>query len=251
MKSIIRSLFILISLFFVSPLAAVGASGMYQWSVALKGYISTETGKAPTAYLWIPKECQQVKAVVFAQQNMTEKMIFKMPALQKWMQELGVGLIWAAPWLTQNWDPTTGCQQTFEEMIEGEYEWWKARYAETRGKQTRTIEVGTPQWSADSKALTITAPKGVRIDDDTEGCVTMISRATGQMEKVHPLKIGRQISSLNRQIVGLARDAAKLYVENKDERLSKLMPYKVDEQPVLTYVARQWGDAWTKPFKSW
>ncbi len=119
MKSILRSLFILISLFFVSPIVAVGPSGIYQWSVALKGYISTETGKAPTAYLWIPEGCQQVKAVVFAQQNMTEEMIFKMPVFQKRMQELGVGLIWVAPWFTQNWDPTTGCQQTFEEMMVG------------------------------------------------------------------------------------------------------------------------------------
>ena len=98
---------------------AVGASGMYQWSVALKGYISTETGKAPTAFLWIPDGCQQIKAVVFAQQNMTEEMIFKMPVFKKRMQELGVGLIWVAPWFTQNWDPTTGCQQTFEEMMVG------------------------------------------------------------------------------------------------------------------------------------
>ena len=92
---------------------------MYQWSVALKGYISTETGKAPNAYLWIPEGCQQVKAVVFAQQNMTEEMIFKMPVFQKRMKELGVGLIWVAPWFTQNWDPATGCQQTFEEMMVG------------------------------------------------------------------------------------------------------------------------------------
>lgn len=119
MKSILRSLFILISLFFVSSIVAVGPSGMYQWSVALKGYISTETGKAPTAYLWIPEGCQQVNAVVFAQQNMTEEMIFKMPVFQKRMQELGVGLIWVAPWFTQNWDPATGCQQTFEEMTVG------------------------------------------------------------------------------------------------------------------------------------
>ena len=98
---------------------AVGASGMYQWSVALSGYISTETGKAPTAYLWIPEGCQQVKAVVFAQQNMTEEMIFKMPVFQKRMTELGVALIWVAPWFTQNWNPTTGCQQMFEEMMAG------------------------------------------------------------------------------------------------------------------------------------
>ena len=32
------------------------------------------------------------------------------------------------------------------------------------------------------------------------------------------------------------------------ERLPKFMPYKVDEQPVLTYVARQHGDAWSHPF---
>lgn len=30
----------------------VGGSGMYQWSVELRGYISNETGKAPVAYLW-------------------------------------------------------------------------------------------------------------------------------------------------------------------------------------------------------
>lgn len=32
------------------------------------------------------------------------------------------------------------------------------------------------------------------------------------------------------------------------ERLPKFMPYNVEEQPVLTYVARQHGDAWTKPY---
>ena len=98
---------------------AVGSSGMYQWSVELKGYISTETGKAPNAYLWIPDGCQQVKAVVLAQQNMTEEMIFKMPVFQERMRELGVGLIWVAPWFSQNWDPQTGCQQTFEQMMAG------------------------------------------------------------------------------------------------------------------------------------
>ena len=53
-------------------------------------------------------------------------------------------------------------------------------------------------------------------DDDAEGSVTMISKATGQMEKAHPAKTGRQISSLNRQIVGIARDAARLYAWNGD-----------------------------------
>ncbi|MGN1259712.1 MAG: hypothetical protein ACI4UC_01250 [Alloprevotella sp.] len=103
----------------VTAVKGVGRSGMYQFSVALQGYISAETGKAPTAYLWIPEGCQRVKAVVLAQQNMTEEMIFKMPVFQQRMQELGVALIWVAPWFSQNWDPATGCQQTFEEMMTG------------------------------------------------------------------------------------------------------------------------------------
>ena len=62
----------------------------------------------------------------------------------------------------------------------------------------------------------------IPFDDDQEGCVTMINKVTGQMEKTHPSKTGRQISSLNRQIVGIARDAAKLYAENGDECYAKM-----------------------------
>lgn len=119
MKSRFLSVIILLSIHFQTYVWAVGESGMYQWSVSLTGYISSETGKAPEAYLWIPEGCRQVKAVVFAQQNMTEEMIFKMPVFQKRMKELGVGLIWVAPAFSQKWDPTTGCQQTFEEMMAG------------------------------------------------------------------------------------------------------------------------------------
>ena len=98
---------------------AVGPSGMYQWSVALTGYVSTETGKAPNAYLWIPEGCRNVKAVMLAQQNMTEEALFKNTRFQKRLQKMGIGLVWVAPWFSQNWDPTTGCQQTFEEMMVG------------------------------------------------------------------------------------------------------------------------------------
>lgn len=36
------------------PVCAVGGSGIYQYSVQLRGYVSPETGKEPVAYLWIP-----------------------------------------------------------------------------------------------------------------------------------------------------------------------------------------------------
>lgn len=111
---------ILLLLFAIQlPIAAVGRSGMYQYSVSLSGYISNETGKAPNAYLWIPEGCKKVKAVMFAQQNMTEEMLYKMPSFQKRMKEMSVALLWVAPWFSQNWDPATGCQKIFEEMMVG------------------------------------------------------------------------------------------------------------------------------------
>lgn len=96
---------------------AVGSSGMYQWSVELTGYVSGETGKAPNAYLWVPDGCESVKAVVFAQQNMTEEMVFRNTAFQKRMKKLSVALLWVAPAFTNTWDPASGCQKVFDEML--------------------------------------------------------------------------------------------------------------------------------------
>lgn len=98
---------------------AVGASGIYKWSVELAGFVSGETGKAPNAYLWIPDGCRQVKAVMLAQQNMTEEALYRMPEFQKELARLDVGLIWVAPWFSNNWSPVTGCQSVFEAMMTG------------------------------------------------------------------------------------------------------------------------------------
>lgn len=55
-------------------------------------------------------------------------------------------------------------------------------------------------------------------DDDEEGNVHYISRATGVMEKTHLAKTGRQVSGINRHILTIARDAAKLYAATGDKR---------------------------------
>ena len=62
----------------------------------------------------------------------------------------------------------------------------------------------------------------VPYDDDAEGNVTLISKATGLMEKTHPSKTGRQVSSLNRQIVGIARDAARLWQATADTSYARM-----------------------------
>lgn len=95
----------------------VGGSGMYQWSVELRGYVSNETGKAPVAYLWVPDGCKDVKAVILSQQNMTEEAIYKNQNFQAQMKKLGVAMVWVAPAFNNNWDPASGAQGIFEEMM--------------------------------------------------------------------------------------------------------------------------------------
>lgn len=58
----------------------------------------------------------------------------------------------------------------------------------------------------------------VPYDDDKEGNVTFVSRATGKMEKTHPAKTGVNIAGLNRQIISIARDAALVYAATGNKR---------------------------------
>lgn len=56
----------------------------------------------------------------------------------------------------------------------------------------------------------------VPYDDDSVGSVTFVSRATGRMEKASPAKTGVNIPALNRQIMTIARDAARIYAATGD-----------------------------------
>ena len=115
----VRQVLVLFSILFaISPRALGGeGSGVYGWSVGLKGCASGETGRAPSAYMWLPDGCKEVKAVVLAQQNMTEEALFRMPMFRERLAEMGVGLVWVAPAFTDNWAPESGCQQVFERMM--------------------------------------------------------------------------------------------------------------------------------------
>ena len=101
----------------VAHAVGVGGSGMFQWSMELRRYISNETGKVPVAYLWVPDGCKNVKAVLLSQQNMTEEAIYKNPRFQAQMKKLGVAMAWVAPAFNNNWDPNSNAQGIFEEMM--------------------------------------------------------------------------------------------------------------------------------------
>ena len=59
-------------------------------------------------------------------------------------------------------------------------------------------------------------------DDDAQGNVTYINKAIGKMEKAHPSKTGCNINGLNLQILGIARDASRVYKATGDRRYAAL-----------------------------
>ena len=62
----------------------------------------------------------------------------------------------------------------------------------------------------------------VSYDDDEQGDVTYINKVSGKMEKTSPAKTGCNIASVNRQIMGIARDAARIYAATGDMRYGKM-----------------------------
>lgn len=92
-------------------------AGEWQWAVTLKGFVSEETKKEPEAFLWVPAHCERLSAVMWSQQNMTEEMLFDMPSFRDSLAEMGVGLIWIAPGIDQQWDVRKGTQKVFDQMM--------------------------------------------------------------------------------------------------------------------------------------
>ena len=89
----------------------------WQWSVQLKGFISSETGKEPTAFLWIPSDCHQLRAVMVGKHNMSEETLFEMPRFREVLSRMGIGLVWITPGIDQQWDVTKGTQEIFNRMM--------------------------------------------------------------------------------------------------------------------------------------
>ena len=61
-----------LGLFFIKGWAAE-----WQWSVPVSKVIAPETGWHPQAFLWIPEDCMQVRAVMIGTHNMCEETLFE------------------------------------------------------------------------------------------------------------------------------------------------------------------------------
>lgn len=79
--------------------AAYSFAGEWQWNVTVKGMVSSETGRNPEAFLWLPPKADLIKAVVVGQHNMSEETLFEMDCFRQKLSEMGVGMIWITPGL--------------------------------------------------------------------------------------------------------------------------------------------------------
>lgn len=97
---------------------AVASAAVWQWSVPVTEVVSSETGTHPQAFLWIPEDCREVRAVVAGMHNMTEETIFEHPLFREEMAGAGVAVVWVTPGFGQEWRVEDGCQVAFDRMME-------------------------------------------------------------------------------------------------------------------------------------
>ena len=70
----------LIWFLFVGLLAgAPGRAADWQWSVPIESGAPVDSAVSPRAFLWIPPDCQRIRAVVVGQNNMIEPGILEHP----------------------------------------------------------------------------------------------------------------------------------------------------------------------------
>jgi hypothetical protein len=84
----------------LAPLLAHAAD--YQWSATVDTVVSGETNDHPRAFLWVPPDCDRIRAVVIGQHNMQEEPILEHPAFRREMAALCFGEVWVTPAMGSN-----------------------------------------------------------------------------------------------------------------------------------------------------
>lgn len=77
---------------------------------------STPIG-AGRAFLWIPPDCQRVRAVLLCQHNMLEEALLEHPKMRSSLARLGIAEVWMAPPNDYVFDFTRGAGEAFDSMM--------------------------------------------------------------------------------------------------------------------------------------
>jgi hypothetical protein len=88
-------------------------SQVWQWSVPVRA----ARNPASRAFLWIPPDCKQVRAVVMAQNNMEEQSIVEHPVFREEMSKLSFAIIWVSPSFDHLFRFTDGAGDMFNAIV--------------------------------------------------------------------------------------------------------------------------------------
>jgi len=105
MTSIIR---IFIAAMFVAWTTLSATAAEWQWSVTM--------GRG-RAFLWIPPDCKQVRAVVVGQNNMIEQGILEHPVMRATLAQLGIAEVFIAPIFDTRFQFDKGAGEIFTDMM--------------------------------------------------------------------------------------------------------------------------------------
>jgi len=90
-------------------------AAVWQWSVLVRN--AKENAGQARAYLWIPPNCRQIKAVVFAQNNMEEQSILENAAFREELGKLDIAEVWVSPAYDLKFVFTEGAGETFNGIM--------------------------------------------------------------------------------------------------------------------------------------
>jgi hypothetical protein len=94
--------------------ACVAATSRSAWSAEWQWSLPAGQGRA---FLWIPTNCRQVRAVVVGQNNMLEEGVLEHPIFRKTLTDLGMAEVWVAPPFDFVFDFNRGAGERFNNMM--------------------------------------------------------------------------------------------------------------------------------------
>lgn len=114
-KSVFYSFILICLLMAFAGNSVLAQSAVWQWSVPVKN--AKENPGQSRAWLWIPPKCRQIRAVVFAQNNMEEQSILEQPAFREALGKLGIAEVWVSPAYDLKFIFTEGAGETLTDIM--------------------------------------------------------------------------------------------------------------------------------------
>ena len=112
-----RKYFFLLVLLAFAVSAVSAQTAVWQWHVPVRNFSRQPKNPAAKAYLWIPEQCKQIKAILVAQHNMEEISMMEDKNFRCRMAELGVAQVWVCPSFNHGFDFTDGAWETLDGLL--------------------------------------------------------------------------------------------------------------------------------------